>query len=318
MNLNQLKVFCEVVERNGFTRAAEALYLTQPAVSRQVRELEQHYGVELFQQIGKRIHPTEAGSTLYTYAKQVFHTLDDLDMEINQLKGLEAGHLRIAASATAGTYLLPPLLGKFKRKYPGVEVALEIFNSQQVEQRLLAYQQLDFGVTERPVAEDSLHAESFDSEELVVIVSPDHPFAGREAIDAEELRNQRFIYRETGSGTRTLLDEEFLRLDLRVRPVMELGGTAAVKEAVAAGLGISIVPSRAIRLELEAGLVRAIRCPELRLTREIWLVHHKDRRLSRAATAFMEILKKDRPPADLPARSFHKVNSALPEGTDSA
>ena len=291
MNLNQLRVFCEVVERNGFTRAAEALYLTQPAVSRQVRELERHFGVELFEQIGKRIYPTEAGNTIYNYARQVFHTLDDLEVEVNQLKGLKAGHLRIAASATAGTYLLPPLLGRFKRKYPGVEVTLEIHNSQQVEQRLLQYQQLDLGVIERPIQEESLFSEPFGTDELVVIVSPDHPYASRGSVSIDELRGERFILREEGAGTRTLLDEEFARLDLRVRTVMQLGGTAAIKQAVAAGLGISVVSVRSIRLEMEAGLLKAIRCPELRLTREIRYVHHRDKRLSRAASAFLEILK---------------------------
>ncbi|HEX9014931.1 MAG TPA: LysR family transcriptional regulator [Chloroflexota bacterium] len=291
MNLNQLKVFCEVVERNGFTRAAEALYLTQPAVSRQVRELERHFGLELFEQIGKRIYPTEAGNTLYNYARLVFHTLDDLEVDINQIKGLKAGHLRIAASATAGTYLLPPLLGKFKKKYPGVEVTLEIYNSQQVEQLLLQHQQLDLGVTERPVQEDALYSEAFDTDELAIIVSPDHPFAGRREITAADLRGERFIFREQGSGTRTLLDEEFARLDLRVRPVMELGSTAAVKQAVAAGLGVSAVSMRSIELELAAGMVKALRCPDIHTTREIRFVHHRDRRLSRAASAFLEILR---------------------------
>ncbi len=294
MNLNQLRVFCEVVERNGFTRAAEALYLTQPAVSRQVRELERYYGVELFEQIGKRIFPTEAGTTLYNYARQVFHTLDDLEVELNQIKGLKAGHLRIAASATAGTYLLPPLLGRFKKKYPGVEVTLEIHNSQQVEQRLLQYQQLDLGVTERPVLEDALFSEPFDTDELVVIVSPDHPLANRGEISSNELRGERFIHREPGAGTRTLLDEEFTRLDLRVKPIMELGSTAAVKQAVAAGLGVSVVSSRSISLEREAGLLCALRCPDMKLTREIRYVHHRDRRLSRSASAFLEILKAGR------------------------
>jgi DNA-binding transcriptional LysR family regulator len=293
MNLNQLKVFCEVVERNGFTRAAEALYLTQPAVSRQVRELEQHYGVELFEQIGKRIYPTEAGNTLYNYAKQIFHTLDDLDVDLNQLKGLKAGHLRIAASATAGTYLLPPLLGRFKRKYPGIEVTLEILNSQQVEQRLLEYQQLDLGVMEQPVVEESLYSETFGEEELVVIVPPEHPLAERDVLLAADLRGERFIQREPGSGTRTLLDEEFVRLNVKVKPVMELGSTAAVKEAVAAGLGISVVAGRAIRLEISAGLLKALPCPDLRLTRGIRYVYHKDRRLSRAASAFLQMLKQD-------------------------
>ncbi len=297
MNLNQLKVFCEVVERQGFTRAAEALYLTQPAVSRQVRELEQHYGVELFEQIGKRIYPTEAGNTLYSYAKQVFHTLDDLEVEVNQLKGLKAGHLRIAASATAGTYLLPPLLGRFKRKYPGVEVTLEIHNSQQVEQRLLQYQQLDLGVTERPVHEEALYSEPFDTDELVVIVAPDHQLAGRESLGISDLQGERFILREIGSGTRTLLDEEFARLDLRVRPVMELGSTAALKQAVAANLGISICSSRSIGLEVDAGLLKMLHCDGIRLVREIRFVHHKDRRLSRAASAFLQILKTAYPEA---------------------
>lgn len=292
MNLNQLKVYCEVVERNGFTRAAEALYLTQPAVSRQVRELERHYGVELFEQIGKRIFPTEAGNTLYSYAKQIFHTIDDLEVEINQLKGLKAGHLRIAATATAGTYLLPPLLGRFKRHYPGVEVTLEIFNTQtQVEERLLAYQQLDLGITERPVVEESLWSEAFDEEELVVIVGPDHHFAGRDEITVAEMKGERFILREPGSGTRALLDEEFARVDLKVKPVMELGSTAAVKEAVAAGLGMSIVSDKSLRLEIDAGVLKALRCPEMRLSRQIRYLYHKDRRLSRAASAFLDILK---------------------------
>ncbi len=295
MNLNQLKVFCEVVERKGFTRAAEALYLTQPAVSRQVQELERHYGVELFEQLGKRIYPTEAGNTLYTYAKQVFHTLDDLEVEINQLKGLKAGHMRIAASATAGTYLLPPLLGSFKRKYPGVEVTLEIHNSQQVERLLLMQHHLDLGVTERPVQEPALYSEPFDTDELVVIVSADHPLAERETLSPTDLEGERFIFREQGSGTRTLLDEEFSRLGLRVRPIMELGSTAAVKQAVAAGLGVSIVSWRSIRLEVAAGLLKTVRCPDMRLVREIRFVHHKDKRLSRAASAFLQILRKAYP-----------------------
>jgi DNA-binding transcriptional LysR family regulator len=295
MNLNQLKVFCEVVERKGFTRAAEALYLTQPAVSRQVQELERYYGVELFEQIGKRIHPTEAGETLYRYAKDIFHTLDDLEVEVNQLKGLKAGHLRIAASATAGTYLLPPLLGKFKRKYPGVEVTLEIHNSQQVEQRLLEYQQLDLGVVERPVTEDALYWEAFEQDELVVIVSPDHRLAGQESVSAVELQKERLIVREQGSGTRTILDEEFARLGLRMRPIMELGGTAAVKQAVAAGLGVSVVARRAISLELDAGLLQTLTCPEIQMTRDILFVHHKDKRLSRSASAFLQILRKAYP-----------------------
>ncbi len=292
MNLNQLKVFCEVVERKGFTRAAEALYLTQPAVSRQVQELERHFGVDLFEQIGKRIFPTEAGSILYNYAKEIFHRMDDLDVEINQLKGLKAGHLRIAASATAGTYLIPPMLGSFKRKYPGVEVSLEIYNSQQVEQRLLEYQQLDLGVTERPVTEEALYSEPFDTDQLVVIVSTDHSLAHRGTISASDLQGERFIVREAGSGTRDLLDEEFNRLNLRVRRVMELGSTAAVKQAVAAGLGISVVSRRSIELEVDAGLLDMLHCPDMRLSREIRYVHHKDKRLSRAATAFLQILKK--------------------------
>lgn len=295
MNLNQLRVYCEVVERNGFTRAAEALYLTQPAVSRQVRELERYYGVELFEQIGKRIFPTEAGNTLYGYAKQIFHTLDDLEVDINQIKGLKAGHLRISATATAGTYLLPPLLGRFKRHYPGVEVTLEIFNTQtQVEQRVLENHQIDLGITERPVGDESLWSEPFDEEELVVIVSSDHPLAGRDTVAASALKGERFIFREMGSGTRALLDEEFARVDLRVKPVMELGSTAAVKEAVVAGLGISIVSSKSLRLEIEAGVLKAIHCPEMRLVRQIRYVYHKDRRLSRATAAFLDILKGTR------------------------
>jgi len=297
LNLNQLKVFCEVVERKGFTRAAEALYLTQPAVSRQVQELERHYGVELFEQIGKRIYPTEAGNTLYSYAKDIFHTLDDLDVDINELKGLKAGHMRIAASATAGTYLLPPLLGKFKRKYPGVEVTLEIHNSQQVETMLMELHHLDLGVTERPVLDTALYSEPFDTDELLVITAPDHPFTEKASVTATDLEGERFIMREQGSGTRTLLDEEFSRLNLRVRPIMELGSTAAVKQAVAAGLGISIISSRSIRLEVAAGLLKPMRCTDLRLVREIRYVHHKDKRLSRAATAFLQILKKAYPDA---------------------
>jgi len=295
VNLNQLRVFCEVVERRGFTRAAEALYLTQPAVSRQVRDLERHFGVELFEQIGKKIFPTEAGNTLYNYAKQLFQTLNDLESEIDQLKGLKKGHLRIAASPTAGTYLLPPLLGHFKRKYPGVEITLEIHNSQQVLQKLREYQQIDLGVTERLAEEEALYSEPFDTDELVVIVSTDHPMADRDVLQPTDLQGERFILREPGSGTRALVDEELARLNLRVRPVMELGSTAAVKQAVAAGLGISIVSSRSIKLEINAGLLRMLRCPGMRLTREISFVHHKDRRLSRAASAFLQILRKAYP-----------------------
>jgi len=293
MDLHQLRGFMAVARHSSFSRASEELYRTQPAISKQIRALEEALETKLFHRLGRKIQLTDAGEILYRYAHRVFQVLDEARETVSELKGLQKGHLRISAASTIGTYMLPRALGRFKRRYPGIDISLAITNKAHVLEQVLEHE-ADLGFVGPPVQPKELQREEYLLDELVLIVDPNHPLAHEEFVSIDQLKEEVYILREPGSGTREIMEEELTRKGIVLRKAMELGSTEAIKQAVAANLGVSIVSRYAITLEVVMGRLCAAHIKDLNLRRQLYAVSLKDRTLPLAAAAFLELLQESK------------------------
>jgi DNA-binding transcriptional LysR family regulator len=292
VSLHQLSVFRAVARHQSFTRAAEELQISQPAVSAHVRELERLYGVELFEQIGRRVRLTEAGNVLAEYAARLLALVEESRRALDELKGLESGHLALGASTIPGAYFLPEVLGRFKERHPGVEVALRIADTHQVL-GMLRRGEVDLAVVGESREEDGLRRRPYRSDELVLVVSPGHRWARDGLAAVAELGEATWVLREPGSSTRENAEALLRRAGVVPRVAMEWASTEAIKKAVQAGLGVSILSALAVELEVSHGLLAVIRHPALSCQRQFSIVSHQDRRLSPAARAFAALLEED-------------------------
>lgn len=287
----RIKVFHAVAAQLSFSRAAEELSISQPGVSFHIKALEKEYGADLFERVGRRLYLTDAGRTLAAYVQRLTLLEEEARVAMEELKGLESGLLVVGASATIGIYLLPEVVGEFRKRHPGIKVSLRVGNKRHTIERLLR-NELDFGLVAGPVSEPTLMAEPYLEDELVVIASPQHRFAGEEIVYPGELRRETFLVREAGSGTQELMEERLAHLGIEPADSMQLGSTEAIKQAVAANLGISIASRYSVEAELESGRLYAANVPALRMHRRLLLLHHKDKRLSRTAVAFRLLLQE--------------------------
>lgn len=290
MNLSQLRAFLAVVERQSVSKATDDLALTQSAISRQIQSLEQSLGTKLFVRQNRSLVLTEAGRIVLEHGRRILRAVTEVQDALDGLKGLRRGHLRIGAASTIGTYLLPEPLGAFKGQFPGIEITLEIANKAETLRRLLA-QEIDIGFVGPPIGAAGLVAEEYLTDELVLITAPTHPLAASSSVTARDLAGEVFIMRERGSGTREIMEEELIRSGLEIKKVMELGSTEAIKQAVAANLGVSLVSRYAITLEILTGRLCSASVNDLRLTRQLYAVYHREGPLTWAALAFLEFLR---------------------------
>lgn len=293
MNFSQLRAFLAVVDRQGISKATDDLALTQSAISRQIQSLEQSLGMKLFVRQGRTLSLTDAGRVVLEHGRRILRDLAETQDALDGLKGLKRGHLRIGAASTIGTYLLPEPLGAFKGRFPGIEITLEIANKAETLRRLLT-QEIDLGFVGPPIRVAGLVAEEYLEDELVLITSPAHPLAGSPAVTARDLSEEVFIMRERGSGTREIMEEELVRAGVGIRKMMELGSTEAVKQAVAANLGVSMVSRYAITLEILTGRLCTTTVRDLRLTRQLYAVYRQQGPLAWASLAFLEFLREKR------------------------
>jgi len=286
-NLNQLRVFHSVATFLNFTRAAEELHLTQPGISKHIKDLEEHYGNRLFNRLGKKVVLTQAGEVLLKAVTEAFRLIDEANVRIGDLKGLVGGKLNIGASIMIGTYLLPRILAKYKQRHPGVDISLDISLSQQIEDKVLD-STLEVGLIGHRAADTRLIVRKFKSDRMVLIVSADHNWAKRrKPIDLREVTDQTFLLPRQGSGTRKILEDLFQRSEIMLKHTMELGTTEGVKKGVEAGLGISIISRQIVQIELETGLIRSLNLKGADLRRDLFIVYRKDRYLSAAAQEFL-------------------------------
>ncbi len=291
LTLHQLRVFQTVARNLHFSKAAEELSLTQPAVSMHVKQLEDILGVSLFEKRGRRIALTEAGQHLFEVTCRLTALLQEAVSTMDEFRGMQRGTLRVAADTTAGVYVVPEFLGEFHRKFPAISVALDVSNRSLVARKLLL-NEVDLAVMGQVPDQESLVAEPFMVNELVVIAAPGNPLSKKDTIDPADLTKEHFLMREVGSGTRAAAERFFISSGVTPKIAMELGSNNAIKEAAAAGLGIAIIPKRSITLELSANRLVTLPVKGFPLIRHWHVVHIKDRRLSPPAARFKEMLLK--------------------------
>jgi DNA-binding transcriptional LysR family regulator len=293
MDTRQLQAFCAVVEKKSFSQAAEQLGVTQPAVSLQVRALEDRVGQMLLDRSGRRVEPTEAGKRLYRSAQRMLALEEQLLEEVAAEDGRIGGTLSIGASTGPGAHLVPLLLCEFQADHPDLHVALSIWDTQTVIDKV-ADRQLELGVVGALRRHRSLEFEPLVRDEIVLAVPPGHHAAGG-TITVEELRGETLIVMQEGAGVRQVVEEELRRAGLRLRgvePMLELGLQESVKSAVAAGYGVSFISRTAIEGELAAGRLAAAQVEGVEPVRQIYIVRARGRTSTRAAEAFLEFAKE--------------------------
>lgn len=289
MNSHQLRVFLTVANHGSFSRAAEALYLTQSAVSQQIDVLEREHRVRLFERLPRRITLTDAGALLLPFAERIIRLLDDATHALEEVRDVTRGRLRIGASPTPATYLLPELLGGFRRVHPGVEVMLDVDISARVADAVAAGD-IALAVVEGLVPDVRLATEVLFDDELVLVTPADFTAAGQ-TVTLEELAGMRYIAREARSLTRILIDERLRAHGITLNPVMELGHIEAIKRAVGAGLGVAFLSRISVADELVCERVQVWQIEGIDLHRPWYLLRRAEARPSPAAAAFLSFLK---------------------------
>jgi DNA-binding transcriptional LysR family regulator len=292
LNLNQLRVFYAVSQAGSITQAANALRISQPAVSKQLAEFESVAGVALVDRLPRGIRLTPAGRSLADYAERLFQIEGAAEDHLHTLRAGLSSRLRVGASTTIGSYLVPELFGSLQREWPKVELSLEIGNTNQVHE-LVRQDRVDLGLTEGLAGAPDLLTVGFAEDELIAIARPGAALVPKRA-SLEEFLSSPWICREAGSGTREVLEREFRSRGLVVKPAFELGSTEAVKKAVTMGLGVGFVSSLTVELELHAKRLVRVELDDFSLKRELHRVQLPERKLSPIATRFQELLARRR------------------------
>ena len=300
VSLRQLRVFEAVARHNSYTRAAEELHLSQPAVSMQVRQLEEEIGLALFERLGKQVVATEAGREVFHYSQVISQSLREMEEVLESLKGVSRGSLRIAVASTVN-YFAPRLMAIFQQRHPGIGLRLDVTNRESLVQ-MLDSNSVDLVLMGVPPRNVEVESEAFMDNPLVVIAPPDHPLAGEPDIPLARLADEVFVMREEGSGTRQAMERFFSERGQTIRHGMQMTRNEAVKQAVRSGLGLSVVSLHTIELELETGRLVTLDVEGFPDRRQWYLVYRRGKRLSPAAGAFREFVLSEAARIALPNR----------------
>lgn len=291
--LHQLKVFEATARHGSFTRAAEELYLTQPTVSIQVKQLTKAVGLPLFEQIGKRLYLTEAGQKLLDTCQEIFQGLEQFEMSVADLKGMKQGKLKLAVITTA-KYFVPRLLGPFCKRYPGIDISLQVTNHQRLQESMASNEDELYIISQTPSQPD-LTVHPFLENPLVVLAPTSHPLARKKNIPIEALNNEPFIMRESGSGTRKAVEKLFTEKDIKVKVRLELGSNEAIKQAIAGGLGISVLSQHTIISEGTTGEFAILDVQGFPIERHWYVANLAGKQLSVVAETFLQFLLEESP-----------------------
>lgn len=294
INFHQLHIFHSVAKLGSFSKAAEELSITQPAVSIQVRELENTLGAPLIHRLRRGLQLTDTGDAVFGYTQRIFSLSEEMCSAVQDIQGLKAGRLTIGSSSTPGDYILPWAIGKFRQDYPGVEVSLAISNTRSIVERIMNHE-LDLGVAGSPVDMQGLATFLYVEDEIVVIAHPDHRLASASEVLLEDLTDEEFVLREKGSATRRTAEEFLDQSGIPIKVNMELGSNEAVKRAVSAGLGLGIISKFAIEPDSLAGFLKVLDVKGWECTRPLTVFHRDDVNLPPAQRAFLEFLKEKKP-----------------------
>lgn len=292
ITLRQLKIFEAVARHLSFTRASEELHLTQPAVSMQIKQLEQAVGLPLLDQNGKKTYLTEAGEEMYRYACAINDKLQEVAQVFEELKGMKRGHMSIAVASTAN-YFAPRLLATFFQRYPDVRVSLDVTNREGLL-KALTDNETDLVIMGKPPGDMDLVAEIFMDNPLVIIAPPSHSLAKKRGqIPLHALSDQTFLVREKGSGTRSAMERHFDQHGTKLAATMEMGTSEAIKQGVEAGLGLGLLSLHTLEMELALKRVVILDVATFPIMRHWYIVHRRGKRLSTVAQAFKHFILKE-------------------------
>ena len=294
-DLRQLEIFVKIVDLKSFSKAAKVVFLAQASVSERIATLEKMVGVRLLDRLGREITPTKAGELLYKHAVLLLDMKKTACLEMQEFMGVKRGDIRLGGSTIPGEYILPKILGLFCRKHPSISVKLSVADSVSIESKVLNGG-LELGVIGSKTTKKSLICQELWADELVLAVPSKHRWAGREMISVEALFEEPFIFRERGSGTFKIFDKYLRTAGTRgvssLKAIARLGTSTAVKEGIKAGLGVSILSSRALETELDSGVLRTLKVENLSMRRSFYLIRDKRRISSPLCRALCDFLLK--------------------------
>lgn len=296
MNFTHLLAFYEVARAGSVSAGAERLHVSQPAVTREIRELEARMGLPLFDRLPRGVALTEAGKTLFEYAERIFSLADSAENQLKELAGLGAGRVKIGASATLGVYFVPEVIARFNANYPRVAIDLTVTNTERVESGL-ADLTFTLGFVEGPFDDTVLHARHIGSDEVAVVAAAGHPLAGKH-LRADELVDHVVIMREPGSGTRAIVEQTYAQAGMRITPLMSVSDTEAIKRMLLAQNALAYVSLLSVREEVRRGELTIIEVDDLRIERPLHMVWNTGRSLSPSSQALFDlVVATTHPPA---------------------
>lgn len=288
MTLRHIKIFVAVCETGSATAAGEKLFIAQPSISLAISELEDYYGVKLFDRLSKRLYITEAGKYFLEYASHIIKIFEEMETGIRNFD--TQGIIRVGASITIGNYLLPKYVESFKKLHPKIEVQAIIANSDTIEENLMK-NNIDLALIEGIIHSPYLKSMQFKEDELVLICGLSHPLAENDEIDLEEIKNEDFLLREKGSAGREICDGLFATNEIEINILWESTSTQAIVRAVSSGLGLSILPYLLVKDNIERGEVKVIKIKDISLKRNFSIIYHKNKFLTNSAKDFIAICK---------------------------
>ncbi|MBO0959851.1 LysR family transcriptional regulator [Neobacillus sp. MM2021_6] len=292
MNIESLKMFCTVVDEGSISKAARLRFVSQPAVTRQIHQLEEVYGMLLFERVDGKLLLSEAGKTLYPYAKEIIEYMKRSVEAIDVLRGSQDTVLRVGASLTIGEYLLPGLLGSFSKSDPDIKFSLTIGNTPTILSKL-DNNDIDIALVEGAVKKENFIVEKFAEDELILVAPFHHKWKDREKIHITELPEEKMIWRESNSGTRLIVEEAFKEKGIldQIESAMELGSMQSIKSAVEADLGVSLLPKLTVVKELTYGTLCEIKIADFHLTRDLWMVQKVHRFQKTGLRHFIDFIR---------------------------
>ena len=300
INFHRLFIFHTVARLGSFTKAAVELKISQPAVSIQVKELERSLDTTLLSRLRTGVVLTDTGGTVYDYTRRIFALADEMSFAIQDVSGLQSGRLTIGSSSTPGEYILPLAIGRFLERYPRVEVSLAISNTQTIVDQILN-RELDLGMAGAPVDIKGLVSFQYVQDEIVLVASTTHALARERRVTLDDVADEPFVMRESGSATRRAAEECFDARGIQVRVVMDLGSNEAVKRAAAAGLGLGVLSKFSVGPDVAAGYLTVLSVEDWKCERPLTVFYRDDTHISAVQRAFLSVLQVDRPLPSVPS-----------------
>jgi DNA-binding transcriptional LysR family regulator len=291
MNFHQLKSFYYAVKYGSFSAAADALYITQPAVTKQIQQLQAAYGVKLLNRFGKKMVPTDAGEVLYDFADKIFQFESQAEESLRDFQQRKSGRLRIHASESFGAYYLPSVINLFRKKYPKVRISVNIFPNQEIVENTVKLEN-DMGFISYPIEHKKLLAQEILEDRLVLIVPPTHLFARKKSLEPRQLDGQSIVMHERGSASREIVDGFIKRHNISVSIPLELSNNEAIKRAVEEGIGLSLISENVVKEEVKRKKLKSIPLMDPALTRKFYLIYHREKYLSQPFQMFINMVNQ--------------------------